>query len=167
MAMSENTLLAMTAQIVSAHLSNTSVPTRDLAGLIDEVFCKLRDRAGEERGISAEPRAARAVKADASSTAQESTDRMTSWEATVSPNALISLIDGKPYKTLKRHLARHGLTPEAYRKRFDLPLTYPMVAPALAEARSRLAKERGLGQARQTTVRASAKTRSRKTQRPN
>lgn len=59
---------------------------------------------------------------------------------------LISLIDGKPYKTLKRHLARHGLTPEEYRERYSLKPDYPMVAPSYSEARRTVAKQLGLGQ---------------------
>jgi predicted transcriptional regulator len=58
---------------------------------------------------------------------------------------IISLIDGKPYKTLRRHLAKHGLTPEDYRKRYGLKPDYPMVAPDYAEHRRELAKSIGLG----------------------
>ncbi len=61
------------------------------------------------------------------------------------PEHLISLIDGKPYKTLKRHLTRHGLTPETYRNRYNLPPGYPMVAPAFAEKRRAIAEAIGLG----------------------
>jgi len=58
---------------------------------------------------------------------------------------LISLIDGKPYKTLKRHLTRHGLTPEQYRERYKLRSDYPMVAESYAEMRRGMAKKIGLG----------------------
>ena len=58
---------------------------------------------------------------------------------------LISLIDGKPYKTLRRHLATRGLTPDQYRERYGLKPDYPMVAPAYAEKRRDLAKSNGLG----------------------
>jgi len=62
---------------------------------------------------------------------------------------LICLEDGQKFKSLKRHLMTHyGLTPEQYREKWELPADYPMVAPAYAEARSRLAKEMGLGQKR-------------------
>ena len=61
---------------------------------------------------------------------------------------IISLVDGKPYKTLRRHLAGHGLTPDDYRKRFGLKADYPMVAPAYAEARRDMAKKIGLGRKR-------------------
>ena len=62
---------------------------------------------------------------------------------------IISLIDGKPYKTLRRHLAGQGLTPDDYRKRYGLKPDYPMVAPAYAEQRREMAKKNGLGRKRQ------------------
>jgi predicted transcriptional regulator len=58
---------------------------------------------------------------------------------------IISLIDGKPYRTLKRHLAKHGLTPAEYRARYKLPADYPMVAPDYAAQRRQIAKDTGLG----------------------
>lgn len=62
-----------------------------------------------------------------------------------SKDRIISLIDGKPYSTLKRHLSTHGLTPDQYRERYGLKPDYPMVAPAYAEKRRALAKKIGLG----------------------
>jgi predicted transcriptional regulator len=62
-----------------------------------------------------------------------------------SPDHIVSLIDGKKYKTLRRHLSGHGLTPEQYRERYNLKPDYPMVAPAYAEARRAMAKKIGLG----------------------
>lgn len=58
---------------------------------------------------------------------------------------IISMIDGKPYRTLRRHLATHGLTPDEYRERYNLKPDYPMVAPAYSEVRRALAKKQGLG----------------------
>jgi len=55
------------------------------------------------------------------------------------------MIDGKPYKTLRRHLATNGLTPQEYRERYGLKADYPMVAPAYSESRSAMAKTIGLG----------------------
>ena len=63
----------------------------------------------------------------------------------VTDEALTSFIDGNSYKTLKRHLAAHGLTPEQYRSQYGLPADYPMVAPGYAAHRSALAKAIGLG----------------------
>jgi predicted transcriptional regulator len=63
----------------------------------------------------------------------------------VTPDALVSFIDGRPYKTLRRHLAGHGLSPAAYRERYGLPGDYPLVAQAYSERRSRIAKAIELG----------------------
>jgi predicted transcriptional regulator len=63
-----------------------------------------------------------------------------------SPDHIISMIDGKPYKTLRRHLSTHGLTPDEYRQRYNLKRDYPMVAPNYSEARRTMAKSIGLGQ---------------------
>lgn len=62
-----------------------------------------------------------------------------------SKDYIISLIDGKPYKTLRRHLSRHGLTPEQYRERYNLKSDYPMVSESYSEARREMAKKIGLG----------------------
>jgi predicted transcriptional regulator len=84
-----------------------------------------------------------------------------------SRDSITSLIDGKSYKTLKRHLANHGLTPNDYRKRYGLKSDYPMVAPAYAETRRELAKKIGLGRKREqpageATPEAGAKTTKRR-----
>lgn len=62
-----------------------------------------------------------------------------------SKDHIISMIDGKPYRTLRRHLSTHGLTPEEYRARYNLKADYPMVAPSYSEARRDMAKKIGLG----------------------
>ena len=77
--------------------------------------------------------------------AREYTRAVTVRKSLSSPDNLISLIDGKPYKTLKRHLSMHGLTPAQYRERYGLKSDYPMVAPAYAATRRELAKKIGLG----------------------
>jgi predicted transcriptional regulator len=64
----------------------------------------------------------------------------------ITPEYLICLEDGKRFKSLKKHLAAHGLTPDQYRAKWTLPSNYPMVAPNYAAARSALAKAIGLGQ---------------------
>jgi len=61
------------------------------------------------------------------------------------PTNLISMIDGKPYKTLRRHLSKHGLTPEQYRERYNLKADYPMVAPTYSASRREMAHKIGLG----------------------
>jgi predicted transcriptional regulator len=74
------------------------------------------------------------------------TPAVTVRKSLASRDHIISLIDGKPYKTLRRHLSTHGLTPEDYRARYGLKADYPMVAPAYSEHRRAVAKQLGLGQ---------------------
>ena len=69
----------------------------------------------------------------------------TARRSLASPDQIISMIDGKPYRTLRRHLSSNGLTPEEYRARYNLKPDYPMVAPAYSEARRAMAKQIGLG----------------------
>jgi predicted transcriptional regulator len=66
----------------------------------------------------------------------------------ITPDALISFEDGKPYKTLRRHLTIRGLTPEAYREKWGLPRDYPMTSASYSEQRSKLALALGLGNQR-------------------
>lgn len=75
----------------------------------------------------------------------EFTPAVTVRKSLANPEHIISMIDGKPYKTLRRHLAGHGLTPDDYRARYNLKADYPMVAPAYSEARRSMAKQIGLG----------------------
>jgi predicted transcriptional regulator len=70
---------------------------------------------------------------------------VTARKSLANPDVIISMIDGKPYKTLRRHLAGNGLTPEEYRARYNLKADYPMVAPTYSEARRDMAKRIGLG----------------------
>jgi predicted transcriptional regulator len=78
-------------------------------------------------------------------TTQEYKPAVTARRSLASPEHIISLIDGRPYKTLRRHLSGHGLTPDQYRQRYGLKADYPMVAPAYAEVRRAMAKKIGLG----------------------
>jgi predicted transcriptional regulator len=73
------------------------------------------------------------------------TPAVTVRKSLASPDHILSLIDGKPYKSLKRHLARYGLTPEQYRERYSLKADYPMTAPAYSEQRRAMAHQIGLG----------------------
>lgn len=77
--------------------------------------------------------------------AQDFTAATTARRSLASKDHIISMIDGKPYKTLRRHLATHGLTPEQYRERYKLKSDYPMVAPTYSEARRSMAQKIGLG----------------------
>lgn len=73
------------------------------------------------------------------------TPAVTARKSLASRDHIISMIDGKPYKSLKRHLSRHGLTPDQYRQRYGLKPDYPMVSPSYSEARREMAKKIGLG----------------------
>jgi len=90
--------------------------------------------------------------ADAVEPAAEYTPATTVRKSLASPDHIISLIDGKPYRTLKRHLSTNGLTPADYRQRYGLKADYPMVAPSYAASRSEMAKRIGLGRKAGQTV---------------
>lgn len=125
--------IELTADIVSAYVSNNSVPTSELPNLINEVHNAL-SRVGA--GIAPEPLV-------------EPQKPATSIKKSVTPEYIICLEDGKHFKSLKRHLrTQYDMSPDQYREKWNLAPDYPMVAPAYAEARSRLAKEMGLGQQR-------------------
>ncbi|MAY60897.1 MAG: MucR family transcriptional regulator [Rhizobiales bacterium] len=125
-------LIELTADIVAAYVSNNAVVAADLPALINNVHNALGGVAVGDKVEEAEkPKPAVPVR------------------RSVQNDFIICLEDGQKFKSLKRHLMTHyGLTPEQYREKWDLPVDYPMVAPAYAEARSRLAKEMGLGQKR-------------------
>ena len=125
-------LIELTADIVAAYVSNNAVVAADLPTLINNVHNALGGVALGEKAEEAEkPKPAVPVR------------------RSVQNDFIICLEDGQKFKSLKRHLMTHyGLTPEQYREKWDLPADYPMVAPAYAEARLRLAKEMGLGQKR-------------------
>lgn len=124
-----DTLIELTADVVSAYVSNNPVPVGDLPGLINQVHAALK---GTAAGLSAEQ--------------PEALKPAVPIRKSVTPDYIISLEDGKKFKSLKRHLSTHyGLTPNEYRARWGLPADYPMVAPNYAAARSALAKTMGLG----------------------
>src|ERR1700733_10691632 len=125
---SSNDLLALTTEIVAAHVSNNTVALGDLPTLINQVYQSLAS-IGQSPSVSAErPQPAVSIK------------------RSVHSDYIICLEDGKKLKMLKRHLkTAYNMTPEEYRDRWQLPADYPMVAPNYARQRSRLAKEIGLG----------------------
>ncbi|MDP4005572.1 MucR family transcriptional regulator [Methylobacterium sp. NEAU K] len=123
--------ITLASEIVSAYVSNNHVQSADLPRLLNDVHDAIR-------GVCAGGQSAAApVKA----TAQE-------IRRSVTPDFLISFEDGKPYKTLRRHLTLRGLTPEAYRTKWGLDPDYPMTAQSYSEQRSQLARSLGLGQQR-------------------
>jgi predicted transcriptional regulator len=123
--------VTLATDIVCAYVSNNSVPVADLPALLGSVHAALNGLASG--AVAAAP----AETVEKPSPAQ--------IRRSITPDALISFLDGKPYKTLKRHLAAHGLDPHAYRQRYGLPTDYPMVAPSYAAQRSELARAIGLG----------------------
>ncbi len=123
-------LTGLTVQLLSAYVSNNSVASEDLAKLIRETRAALTD-SGEAEAVEE----AAVVHVPAVSIRKSLASR----------DHIISLIDGKPYKTLKRHLAANGLTPAEYRERYSLPKSYPMVAPTYSAARRETAAKIGLG----------------------
>lgn len=125
-----NDITALTVQLLSAYVSRNTVPSEALANLIKTTRSALMDS----------PSAAVEEKATESFTPAVSVRK-----SLASPDHIISLIDGKPYKTLKRHLASHGLTPEQYRERYKLPTAYPLVAQSYSDARRAVARKLGLG----------------------
>ena len=143
-----NPTLEHAAEIVSAYVSRNHVAPGDLPALLQAVHASLT---GLVSGAMQAP-AADAVEKPTPSQIRKS----------ITPDALISFVDGKPYKTLKRHLASHGLDPYSYRARYSLPAGYPMVAVSYAAQRSELAKSIGLGRAGGQAVVEKPKTRGRR-----
>ncbi|BAU91179.1 MucR family transcriptional regulator [Methylorubrum populi] len=121
----------LAAEIVMAYVSNNVLPAKDLPTLIGEVHAALAGLGGTVAPAAAEPKVEKPTAA--------------AIKKSITPDALISFIDGKPYKTLKRHLGMHGLDAYSYRARYGLPSDYPMTAPSYSERRSALAKDLGLG----------------------
>ncbi len=127
---SQADITTLTVELLSAFVSNNSVTSEGLAELIRTTRIALT-----------EDLAANASEAQAATY----TPAVSVRKSLSSPDHILSMIDGKPYKTLKRHLATHGLSPEAYRERYNLPKSYPLVAPSYSEARRAVATRLGLG----------------------
>lgn len=135
--MSDNTenqtidFIDLASDIVCAYVSNNSIPLAELPNLIHSVHAAL---AGLASG---------AVQPAREDTHEKPTAAQI--RKSVMPDGIVSFLDGKTYKTMKRHLTGHGLDPHSYRQRFGLPADYPMVASSYAAQRSALAKSIGLG----------------------
>lgn len=122
------TLIALTADIVAAHVSNNSVAVSDLSVLIQNVHTALSGLGGE------------------ASVPEVKQEPAVSVRSSIKPDFIVCLEDGKKLKMLKRHLMTHyQMTPDQYRTKWNLPADYPMVAPNYAEQRRTLAKKIGLG----------------------
>ena len=124
--------IELTAKIVSAYVSNNTVPAGEISGLINQVHAALARVSGKSGDAPAEP-----------------LKPAVSVKRSITPEHLVCLEDGKKFKSLKRHLrTQYNMTPEQYREKWGLSADYPMVAPNYAAARSQLAKQMGLGQQR-------------------
>jgi predicted transcriptional regulator len=123
-----NDLLALTTEIVAAHVSNNTVALGDLPQLINQVYHSLANIGTVPPLPASRPQPAVSIK------------------KSIQPDYIVCLEDGKKLKMLKRHLkTAYNMSPEAYRERWGLAPDYPMVAPNYARQRSHLAKEIGLG----------------------
>jgi predicted transcriptional regulator len=130
------TLITLTADIVSAHVSNNSVAVNDLPQLIQNVHNALSGLGARAPEPEVKPEPAVSVR------------------SSVKPDFIVCLEDGKKLKMLKRHLMTHyQMTPDEYRAKWGLSPDYPMVAPNYAEQRRTLAKKIGLGTKRRRTAR--------------
>lgn len=119
------------AEVVCSYVASNAVPASQLPSMLCDIYAALQGLSGGRQHVPSESDGDRPTPAEI--------------RKSVRPDALISFIDGRPYKILKRHLAAHGLDPQSYRTRFGLGEDYPMVAPNYAAHRSVLAKAIGLG----------------------
>jgi predicted transcriptional regulator len=127
-----SSFIRLTAEIVSAYVSNNSVPAGDIPALINQVHAALTRVSG-----------------NSVETSVEALKPAVPVKKSITPEYIVCLEDGKKFKSLKRHLrTQYNMTPEQYREKWNLPPEYPMVAPNYAAARSELAKQMGLGQQR-------------------
>ncbi len=133
----EGNLIALTAGIVSAYVSNNTVAAGDIPALINQVHVALSRVSGKSGDAQSEP-----------------LKPAVSLKKSITPEYIVCLEDGKKFKSLKRHLrTQYDMTPEQYREKWGLSADYPMVAPNYAAARSQLAKQMGLGQQRRRRAR--------------
>jgi predicted transcriptional regulator len=129
--------IELTGDIVSAYVAGNNLQRSELPTLIADVHAALTNLGKPPPEPQAEP--------------------PVPIKQTIKPDYIVSLEDGRRYKSLKRHLRGKGLTPEQYRQKWGLRPDYPMVAPNYSKARSELAKTLGLGQARKGAKKKSAK----------
>ncbi|ACK82474.1 MucR family transcriptional regulator [Methylorubrum extorquens] len=124
-------IIYQTAAITAAYVTKNTISATDFPGLITRVHAALAGLGGASATPVAEAEIEKATPAQI--------------RKSITPDAIVSFIDGKAYKTLKRHLGANGLDPHSYRHRYGLPNDYPMVAPNYAARRSELAKSLGVG----------------------
>jgi predicted transcriptional regulator len=122
-------LKGLTSEIISSYVSANAVAAADLAALIKLTHAALRS----------------ATNTVVNRPAAETKPTASQIRRSITPDALISFVDGRPYTMLRRHLATHGMTPADYRARFGLPADYPVTAPSYSAKRAALARRSGLG----------------------
>ena len=146
----ETNSVELAAELTMAWLSNpnTNVAAGDVAGVLRQMHQAVTSLLSPS-----EP--------DAPAVTEEYTPAVTVRKSLASKDHIISLIDGKPYKALRRHLSGHGLTPDEYRARYGLKPDYPMVSEAYSQVRREMAKKIGLG--RKAGTKISTKPKAEKT----
>ena len=135
--------MEIAGDLVAAYVSNNAIAASDLPKLIAEVYAAINGLGSQPRPAPVEPQ-----------------KPMVSARKSITPDYLICLDDGKRFKSLKRHLAALGMTPEQYRSKWSLPPDYPMVAPNYSAKRSELAHSNGLGRKPGQKVRSRARVRA-------
>lgn len=125
----------LVAEVAAAYFSNSHVAVGEISSVIEQIARSLGAVGGD------------ATSAAPAEESEAPPRRLTAAQIrkSITPEALISFEDGRPYKTLRRHLRVKGLTPEQYREKWGLPSDYPMVAASYSAARSKMAKDLGLG----------------------
>lgn len=146
---SQTSLTELTVDLLAAFVSNNTVGAKDLPELIASTHKALAALGEGDAGDAAAPPAGEEPEYPPAVSIRKSLGKR---------EHILSMIDGKPYKALKRHLSAHGLSPADYRARYKLPADYPMVAPAYSEARREVAKRLGLGRKPGTKRRGRAKS---------
>ena len=141
----QSLIIALTTEIVANYVANNTVAVADLPSLIQTINQTLTNLGQPE--AAAEPEAQKITPGQV--------------KKSIRPDGLISFIDGKPYKTLKRHLSKHGLSVEEYKAKFGLPKDYPTTAADYSAKRSEMAKSLGLG--RQSVNAADTKPKAKRT----
>lgn len=144
MPLDEKILIELTADIVAAHVGNNDVAIEEVATVIQNVFAALQGLGETAEPVVDKPTGAVSIR------------------ASVKPDYIVSMIDGKRYKMLKRHLSLNGYTPQSYREAFNLPRDYPMVSADYAEKRRGLAMKIGLGRKPTAEPKAARKPRTTK-----
>ncbi|PZU66756.1 MucR family transcriptional regulator [Sphingobium sp.] len=150
-------VMSLTVTLLSAYFANNTVPSAELPALVEGTRRALLGDApvatpvGAPASEEVAPKTPVAVPvteetvSETPAAAPEYKPKVSIDESLASPDHILSLIDGKPYKALKRHLSSHGLTPAEYRGRYGLPVDYPMVAQEYSAARREVALKLGLG----------------------